>query len=68
MSYSTVLLSNLIFLFFRNHLNTQIAQCYKIVNYRKNVKFISNGKYENQQNCQCCGISNDQTIPKFVNF
>ena len=30
--------------------------------------FISKDKYENQQNCEQCGISNGQTIPKFPNF
>ena len=26
------------------------------------------GQYENQLNCEWCGISNGQTIPKFSNF
>ena len=26
--------------------------------------FISNGNYENWENCEQCGISNGQTIPK----
>ena len=26
------------------------------------------GQYENQQNCEWCGISNERTIPKFADF
>ena len=30
--------------------------------------FILKDKYENRQNCDQCGISNGQTIPKLPNF
>ena len=35
---------------------------------QQKMKFISNGKYGNRQNCEWCGISNGRTIPKFANF
>ena len=32
------------------------------------MKFTSNGKYENRQSCEWCGISNGRIISKFSNF
>ena len=40
----------------------------KIEKIKRRNSFISKDKYENRQNCEWCGISNAQTIPKFVNF
>ena len=31
-------------------------------------KIYIKGQYEIRQNCEWCGISNEQTIPKFANF
>ena len=37
----------------------------KIEKIKRRNSFISKDKYENRQNCEWCGISNGQTIPKF---
>ena len=39
----------------------------KVEKIKRRNSFISNGKYENRQNCEYCGISNGQAIPKFAN-
>ena len=35
---------------------------------QQKMKFISKGKYENQQNREWCIISNGRATPKFANF
>ena len=40
----------------------------KIEKIKRRNSFILKGKYENRQNCKCCGMSNGQTIRKCVNF
>ena len=45
-----------------------LQQKMKIEKIKRRNSFISNGKYENRQNCEQCGISNAQAIPKFAHF
>ena len=40
----------------------------KIEKLKRRSWFISTGECENWRNCEYCGISNGQTIPKFANF
>ena len=40
----------------------------KIEKKKRRKSFISNGKYESQRNCEWCGRSNGEMIPKFANF
>ena len=45
-----------------------LQQKMKIEKIKRRNSFISKDKYENWRNCEYCGISNRQIIPKFTNF